>query len=282
MIELFINQEDDRVVRQRDDSPTVYLDHWALQAFCENQQLGARLTAALELRGGTLALSWANLAEFIKVTRQQHIRQAEDLVEANLPRLFFLEADPFVVIDREAEVRAGGPLLAAPHSDGKLLKEFFLQSKPVPPKVFTARDLFTWPQDQELVQRMDEFKHTFCGRVQMLRGALKDGSQFGRDVERSPRVPEGQRGTAVILRELLRPLIVDNKKTISGNDAIDLLHAVVPIAYCNWVLLDKYWETQINSVRSRFRRTGISVPIANVFSGKPNGVERFICELESS
>ncbi len=62
---------------------------------------------------------------------------------------------------------------------------------------------------------------------------------------------------------------------------IDLFHAIVPIAYCDFVLLDKYWEDQLDRVRSRFKKAGMDVPTARVFSGKADGVTRFIGELES-
>jgi hypothetical protein len=38
-------------------SPSVYLDHWALRAISESEALSSRLSHALKLSGGTLALS---------------------------------------------------------------------------------------------------------------------------------------------------------------------------------------------------------------------------------
>jgi len=69
MIECTINEKGELVIDQRDVSPTVYLDHWALRKLSEDQTLATRLTAVLESRNGTLALSWVNLAEF---TREAH------------------------------------------------------------------------------------------------------------------------------------------------------------------------------------------------------------------
>ncbi len=82
-------------------APSVYLDHWALLTFSGDAELSRRFTSALEARGGTLALSWVNVAEFAKVGSEEDARRAEEFVEANLPRLFFLEANPFVVRQRE-------------------------------------------------------------------------------------------------------------------------------------------------------------------------------------
>ena len=75
---------------------------------------------------------------------------------------------------------------------------------------------------------------------------------------------------------------MDKGTKLTRNQAIDLIHAVVPVAYCDLVLLDKYWEAQVDRVRSRFDAAGMSIPIGRVFSGKANGIERFLCELELS
>lgn len=268
------------MVRQQDIPPTVYLDHWALRKFSEDQRLTARLTAALESRGGTLALSWANLAEFIKVTSEEQARKAEDLIEANLPRLFFLEANPFVVIDQEDKLLAGSPSVAPPHGDRKLLKMFFVESKPESPTIFTARDLFKWPQDQDLISHMAKLADAFVERVQTLRDESESDLRFRSAVKRSAKAPPIQRGTRVILRELVSALIVDKKTKITRQHAIDFFHAVVPVAYCDLVLLDKYWEAQMDRIRSGFKRDKVFTPIAKVFSDKANRVDRFIHELE--
>ena len=60
---------------------------------------------------------------------------------------------------------------------------------------------------------------------------------------------------------------------------MDFFHAVVPVAYCDVVLLDKYWETQVERVRSRLAQTEMTVPLAAV-SKKANGLERLVLALE--
>ena len=75
---------------------------------------------------------------------------------------------------------------------------------------------------------------------------------------------------------------MENRKLkITRKHAIDLLHAVVPVAYCDFVLLDKNWRTQVEHARTRFNKAGLSVPIARIFSEQENGIERFLYELES-
>jgi hypothetical protein len=280
MIEFTINKRGDLEVVQRDISPTVYLDHWALRRFSENPALATRLTAALKSRNGTLALSWLNLVEFTRVKVEEQARHAENLFEANLPQVFFLEVEPFTVIRREDELLAGGPP-TPPHADLEFL-DAFTQLKPTSLNPFTARDLFRVVQSSGLAQRFDHLADTVVGRVEALRDKLDTDSEFQSAVRRLPSGPQIQRGTRFILRELIRTLLVDKGTKLTRNQAIDLIHAVVPVAYCDLVLLDKHWEAQVDRVRSRFDAAGMAIPTGRVFSGKANGIERFLCELELS
>jgi hypothetical protein len=125
MIELSRNKNGDREAIQHLTSPAVYLDHWAVRKLSEDRGKAGRFAAALETHGGTLAISWVNLLEFSKLTDTEQARKAEGLIEANLPRIFFLEVDPFVVIGRENDLLSGGPL-GPPHADQGLLRGFIL------------------------------------------------------------------------------------------------------------------------------------------------------------
>ncbi len=64
---------------------------------------------------------------------------------------------------------------------------------------------------------------------------------------------------------------------MTKNDAADLSHAVVPVSCCQYVLLDKHWEEQVNQARKRLSAK-MSLAIANVFSRK--SVECFLSEFE--
>lgn len=282
MIKFVVNKKGDLEIDQWDVSPTVYLDHWAWRKFSEDQTLAARLTTALQSRNGTLTLSWLNLAEFAKVTMEEQARKAERLLEANLPQIFFLEVQPFKVISREDELLASkrsddDP----PHGHPRFLTTF-IQLKPTSLDPFTARDLFKIVQNRRLAEHLDSLADIVIDRVKAMRDTLDTDEAFRSTIRRPPSGPQIQRGTRFVLRELVRSLLVDKRTKITRNQAIDLLHAVVPVAYCDFVLLDKNWKTQVARVRSRFSAAGMTVPIGRVFSGKANEVDRFLCELGQS
>ena len=264
-------------------SPTVYLDHWALGDLSEDDQMTIRFAGALKARGGTLALSWVNLAEFAIGTNVDSARKAETFINANLPRIFFLEPNPFAVIDRENGLLAGGPP-KPPHADEQFLKAFLLfwgSNQGLSSLTLTAHDLFQTVQAQGLARRKYELADTFIGRIAAMRSELENDVPFRSELRRPARGSHVQTATRDILRELMRALLIDERKKVTRNDAMDFFHAVVPVTYGDFVLLDKYWETLVNRVRSRFDQVGASMPMAIVYSKKTNGIERCLKWLES-
>src|SRR5262245_52945306 len=140
MVTISIDNGGRLVATQRDCSPTVYLDHWAFRELSTTPALAERFVAALKLRNGTLASSCTNLIEFCNVTDDHQARRAEELLEASLPHVFFLEMDPFLVQTREDELLRGGPL-RPPHEDRELFTTLF-RLRPQSVSVSTARMLF--------------------------------------------------------------------------------------------------------------------------------------------
>jgi hypothetical protein len=286
VIEFWINKQGTLEVNQQDVSPTVYLDHWALRKISADRTLADRLTTALKSQCGTLALSWLNLSEFRKVTIAEQVRNADNLLEAMQPQIFLLEVNFDVVISREDALLAGGPF-ASPHGDADFLREF----------ITSARDLLMQvAQDRQRAQRFDELTDAIADRLNVLRSNLatlqggKDRDNFIKSalLEFQPVTTHSQsslqiqRGTRFLLYEFLRALLIDTKTKLTRNYVTDLFHAVVPVAYCDFVLLDSHWKTKVGQVYKRLNKAGLSIPSARVFSGKANDIHRFLGVLESS
>lgn len=262
---------------QAAEAPVVYLDHWALSELAADKSLSARFATALEARGGTLALSWANLSEFSKVTSEEQPTSTETFIDSNLPRLFFLESDPFKVWEREDSLLAGGPRVA-PHGDADLFREF-AKLKPQDLKPFTSLGLFSQMRGQ-LRDTFERLKGIFVERVEVLRAEYATDLEFQAAVDRPPTGASIQSGLRFMVREVLRPWIVDKQRRVEPNDALDFYHVVVPAAYCEFVLVDKDWRTIVEQARSRLRRAGFSFPMADAISKSTGGVGRLVRELE--
>jgi len=59
-------------VRESFDSPTLYLDHWAIRLFSDDTAFQDRLIKALLAKGGTLLLSHFSFAEFTRGSSPQN------------------------------------------------------------------------------------------------------------------------------------------------------------------------------------------------------------------
>jgi hypothetical protein len=68
---------------------------------------------------------------------------------------------------------------------------------------------------------------------------------------------------------------------LTRNDAADFFHAIVPLAYCNYMLLDGHWATQASVAAHRLYGTGQFETIAQAFSKRQNGLLRFLDTIES-
>jgi glycerol-3-phosphate cytidylyltransferase-like family protein len=69
---------------------------------------------------------------------------------------------------------------------------------------------------------------------------------------------------------------------IEANDGGDAMHAVLSMAYCDYVLLDGKWEDLSDRMRRRFSKMNLRISTARVFSDRRGGIERFIEALEAS
>lgn len=276
VIEITIGANGELTAGQQLVSPAVYLDHWALRAVSEDGALGGRLTKVLEARGGTLLLSWANIAEFPGLD-EQATRKAEHFIEAQLPRLFFLELNPFEVIQRENALIAGGPPMP-PHADLDLLR-LVVGLRPSGVQPITCMGMLAEVSRARSESR-ERMKTVFVERVSHLRAEYLEDSDFRALVDGTLRRQAAPRGTAVILREVVAGLMRDKSTPITLNDALDFFHTIVPVAYADFALLDGRWRDQVDRLRVRLKRIGVEFPLASVFSGS-GAIDTLIAGLES-
>ncbi len=78
-------------VRQQLTEPVVYLDHWAVRLFSEDEPLQDRFISALHRSGGTWLFATANLFEFTAMKDLTQAQAAERLLSRALPDLHFAD-----------------------------------------------------------------------------------------------------------------------------------------------------------------------------------------------
>lgn len=280
MIEWNLDSAGGLAVKQVMTHPAVYLDHWAIRKFAGEPKLGMRFTAALKASKGTWAVSLLNLMEFIKMTDESQAVQFEELLEQALPDIFFIDFQALDVIKREREMLQGGSR-AAPYGD-VLLLSVFAANLPNTPRPFTARNLVTVivKQRDQLQESLARLNDTIVSRTQLMSEQMLVDKQFEKTVKGSQESAKNQR-TWFFLRELLGSILREHNKVLTPNDAMDLFHAIVPIAYCDLVLLDAQWEHRVKVISERLILHNIGIKPADVFSKKLGGLEHFFERLEN-
>lgn len=243
--------------------------------------LGPRFVDAIKKRGGTLALSILSEGEFCGLTDLKQAVAAEEFVDAIQPQLYFMEFNAFSVLQREDELMTG-KTGDAPDSDRSLLDTYC--SHPLATSTrFSTAGFFS-----DAVRKHDELRSIVSGMAQnALLGIerLRERIVVESDLRRKTRNPfadvaKRPTATLALLRALINEQMKDLSQAPNENDAIDLLHAVVPGAYCEYVLLDKKWCHRMRVAKTQLRQAGVKAPLAICFS-KAN-VERFLTTLENT
>jgi hypothetical protein len=279
MIELFrtLTAIGARHARQELVPPSVYLDTWAIRAFSETAALGDRLRAALLRARGTLALSDINLVEFTGMSDASHAYEAGRFFDSLLPHLFLMRCDPTLVIERETDV-----LLQKRHQspvgDVKALAEFAAAAAQRNGR-FSASAWFhiVHSERAKLQPQLPGIARVFYAQIAQLRERMAKERGVLKLVP-----PEGTRPpTLALLQAIIRDLQADHRLPEDPNSAIDLVHTVVPGAYCDFVLLDRQWCVRLNNAAAKLRAVGITAKVAAGYSKQNGGIERFLEALEN-
>lgn len=272
----FFNAPDGVRVRQSFISPTVYFDHWAIRLFSDDRDIQDRFVNALTAKRGTLLVSNFSLNEFATASDPRHCEDAEAFIERLLPNIFLTD----FALDR---------VLAQEHAQANNLKRFWPSADLPQLKLFAER-----AQDSPLGFTMRGFitlahvNRTELSRVsdavvRQIKVAFKTSRHDPTYVAKARNLPPDDRRprTLVLIGELMRGFVLDRAAPISDNDIVDLFHATMPINCCDYVLLDGPWAERVEKMRRRILKADTNMPIAKCFSGRANGVEVFLADLEA-
>ncbi|MES2102834.1 MAG: hypothetical protein V4634_02360 [Pseudomonadota bacterium] len=263
-------------VRQSFDSPTVYLDHWAIRLFSDDKALQDRLVTALLGKGGTLLLSMISLGEFAGPSDPQHVDDAEAFIERLLPNIYLTDFAFDKVLERE-HLEPDNSTRFWPSADLPQLK--LLSERPQNPPLGVTMQGFirmSYENREAIVQIMK-------GLVQQIAGGIKDARADPSYISKAKMVkPDDTRPrTLVIIGELMREYYLNPGLPIKENDIVDMLHAAMPINCCDYVLLDGAWEERVAKMKKRVERNGSHMPLAKCFSRRDDGVRSFLSDLEA-
>jgi hypothetical protein len=247
----------------------------------ESETLSTRFAKALKDRGGTLVLSWLNVVEFSKMTDEVQRRKADLLLNEIALNVFWLNPDFFTVGSDELNLASNNE--NPPHSDSEFLYFYVMSGlKNSPgPQILIAPPLFTTIKaSDQIPPQYDELADQIIFQLEDLRKEFDASPAMRSAAKKLPKSGKFPRGTRIIAKALIGRFLKDKSLKLNRNNAVDLTHAVVSVAYCDYVLLDTQWLTLVDQIRRDLAKRGIAVPMAKVFSKKSNGVETFLAELE--
>lgn len=261
-------------MRQTLVHPLVYLDHWAVRLFADQEPIASRFISALHASGGTWVFSQANLSEFIAMRDIATARRVEALIAKAFPHFYVLDTVDGTDYFRE---RMPGELR---HQDAPdkhwILVDLGERAMIAGGNFNTHRfisDAIT--HADKLLPLFEQMKRDVSGAVTAIRGKLLANH------DRKKFVPQPGMNLKEIFRdELLLEPEAGERQRFTGNDATDLVHALPACLLCDMVLLDSAWCHKVSVATKRIRRAGIKGRLARCFS--PRQVAEFLDDLETS
>lgn len=258
-------------VVQRLTPPSIYLDSWALSDFSRNST--NRFTEALKRRGGTFVLSWANLLELAEI-EGKHIDRLASFLDGTWPNLFIMDSNPGSVIEGENDYLQGQRV--APHAANELLKQFILLKKDSL-NIFSSREFVQVFQSE----RIKELRENFMVEIQPVLERARIKAKSDPNVRTHQRIASTKipMSTRFVFEESMKFLLFKDGLRMTNNDWFDFYHMVVPLSYCNFLLLDSFWASIARDVQKNlpiFKDT--TVESAKIFC--PRELDQFWKEFD--
>lgn len=272
----FFDSPEGLKVGQSFDSPTVYLDHWAIRLFSDDRTLEDRLVTTLLQKRGTLLVSHFSMAELGAASDPRHALDAETFLERCLPHIFLTDFRLDAVLARERN-EVSNATRFWPTADLPQLRLFAERSQ-VAGRGFTMNGF---------AQMAYGHRTAIGGLMSDIAGKMKEALEKARAdpdyVRRARDAPlnDSRPRTLLILGELLRGFNLDPNSPILENDVIDLIHAAMPLNCCDYVLLDGPWAERVQKMKLRLSKSPMVMPIAKCFSQRNNGIDTFLTDLEN-
>lgn len=262
------------VFEQKAVGPSIYLDQWMWCELSDDATLRKRFIGSALSRSCCIMYSIASLMELAQVSDQDQLHALAEVMDSL--DFGFVEMDPNQVIALEKQHESGTTGVfndRHPAADRDMLNHAIHRHYPLMPKMSVMlRDL-----KQELPARYKAMPNRFeASLTPMVEHARANSIFLSRaktnNRERRIRRP-GPPYTEDILRILSSFLVANEKMKMNSNEWIDVFNLVVPVAYLEFVALDKRW---IHFVRNHLP---LSPPnIAAVYG--PGELESFIRDLD--
>lgn len=248
--------------------PTVYLDTWALFYFVRDNKLADKFIKILNNLSGTLILSIVSIIESMAIDDQEQIQNLYKFIDSM--GAAFLDFNFTRVIRKEKINKKISPAI-----DCGLLDSFINIHNPENP-LKVSEIFLAYRQDLEngkvLNEKWEEDLFPIVIRARNNINALSNAKKrFRRRKEKANtcKFP----CTEFLMETCFDYITINENMEMPNKEWYDVLHTIVPVAYCDFLLIDKRW---LNFIKS----TGLEYPkIAKVYAQR--NLNEFLKDLEN-
>lgn len=248
--------------------PTVYLDTWALFDFIGDNDLADRFIKILNNLGGTLMLSMVSIIESTAIDNQEQIQNLYKFIDSI--GAAFLDFNFTRVVKKEKIYKEISPAI-----DCGVLDSFINIHNPENP-LKVSEIFLAYRQDLEsgkvLNEKWEEDLFPIVIRARNNINALSNAKKrFKKRKERANTYIFPC--TEFLWESCIDYIAINENMKMPNKEWYDVFHTIVPVAYCDFLLIDKRW---LNFIKS----TGLNSPqIAKVYAQR--NLSEFLKDLEN-
>jgi len=276
MLKLDMDSNGQPIKIQEITSPNIYLDLCAFMDIATKSNYRDKFKAALFNKRGTLLFSWIHLLELSDVSDKEQLKSYVSFLDSLIENLGFIDVVPAAVIAKENQ-KLQGDNNVKPPMDERFLSFFdtvIMNTKSIKPLSFDW--LLTNLNHPVIIEYKKVFHLKFNSCLADSQKKKKKDKRYEARIEAVARGINLPVATRYIEDDILKSFLREGKK-LSPNSWRDFYHTVVPVAYCDYVLLDRGFANKAKSTIARLRRNNYTAPMAKVFSK----IDEFFVDFEN-
>ncbi len=229
--------------------PTVYLDTWALFDFIGDNDLADRFIKILNNLGGTLILSMVSIIESMAIDNQEQIQNLYKFIDSI--GAAFLDFNFMRVIKKEKIYKKiKGPFLEiSPAIDCGLLDSFIKIHKPENP-LKVSEIFLAYRQDLENGKVLEEnWEQNLFPVIVRARNNINSLSNAKKRFRKRKENADTYKFpcTEFLWESCIDYTAINENMKMPDKEWRDIFHTIVPVAYSNFVLIDKRWRNFVKS-----------------------------------
>ena len=251
-------------IQEHFHSPMVYLDHWALNDIALNDEMNEKFVKIMNSFGGTLRLSVVNMTELSKQKDEKQVELILDMIK-KINDCGLINIDPKQVISKENILIADPDSIFQvknPSAELDLVGAYLMANNY--PSQWHVSEMIKSIIGELPTKRLTKSNENFLDDMQRLLSIGRSDENHLKQVkDRFNKVKQKGPNYQAATRELFQMALDfilknENMKMLKYSEWNDLFHLIVPVSYCDIVLMDKRWKTFINQTGFSFPKIAMS------------------------